>query len=144
MDDNNDIVLIDTNIIVYAYDTFDKRKHEKCKNIVDGAFKGEGKFAVSNQILAELFFVLTQKLRNPFSQEEADSIVSGIIDSVNWIKINYDYETVKKAIISSKLNKNSIWDAIIIETALENGIKKIFTENTKDFKESKIIATSPV
>jgi len=36
-------------------------------------------------------------------------------DSINWSKV-------------------SIWDSLIAETALENGIVKIYTENLKDFK----------
>ncbi|MBI2076645.1 MAG: PIN domain-containing protein [Candidatus Aenigmarchaeota archaeon] len=137
--------ILDTNILVYAYDTFDKRKHEKCKPLVEAAFKGDGRFAVSNQILSELFFVLTQKLKKPFSLEDAEAIVSGIIDSANWIKINYDHETVKKAIAIAKSSKMPIWDSLIIATALENGITKIYTENTKDFKEiARIDAINPI
>lgn len=141
---SDDTTLIDTNILVHAYNTFDKEKHEKCKHIVESAFHGEAEFAISNQILAELFSVLTKKIEKPLPPEEAGSIVSGIIDSTNWIKINYNHETVKKAISSAKTSKASIWDSIIIETALENGIKKIFTENIRDFKDPRINAKNPV
>lgn len=141
----DELVLIDTNILVYAYDTFDKKKHEKCKKPVEAAFKGEGSYAVSNQILAELFFVLTRKLKKPFALEEAEIIVSGIADSINWVKINYVHETVKKAITLSKTNNISIWDSLIVVTALENGITTIYTENAKDFKEiAKINAVNPM
>lgn len=139
----DETIIADTNVIVYAYDSFDKKKHESCKNIVEKAFKGDIKLAVSNQILCEVFFVLTKKLKIPFSVEEAEVIVSGIIDSVNWVKINYDYETVKKAIALSKSKKVSIWDSLIVSTALENGIEKIYTENLKDFKEMPIAAVNP-
>lgn len=84
-------------------------------------------------ILAETFFVLTRKLKNPLSAVDAEAIVNGIIDSVNWKKIIYTHETVKKAMSSSKNNGTGVWDALIAETALENGIRKIYTENTKDF-----------
>ena len=131
---NDDIALIDTNLIVYSYDTSDKKKHETCKNLVEAAFKGEAPLAVSNQILAETFFVLTQKLKNPSSSEDAEAIVDGIIDSINWKKINYTDETVKKAIILSRNHSIGLWDSLIAETSLENGIKKIYTENVKDFR----------
>lgn len=140
----DEAAILDTNILVYAYDTFDKRKHEKCKPLVEAAFKGDRRFAVSNQILSELFFVLTRKLKKPFPSEDAETIVSGIVDSVNWIKINYNHETVKGAITISKNRNISIWDSLIVATALENGITKIYTENTKDFKEiAKINAVNP-
>ena len=130
---SDDVILVDTNIIVYAYDTFDKEKHDKCKQIVESAFKGEKRLAVSNQILAELFFVLTRKLRRPIPIEEAETIASGIADSANWIKVNYSHETVKHAIALSKANSISIWDSLIASTALDNEITKIYTENVKDF-----------
>lgn len=130
----DEVILVDTNILVYAYDTFDKKKHEKCRAIAEAAFRGDEKFAVSNQILAELFFVLTKKLKRPFLYEDAEAIVLGIADSINWIKINYTHETVKRAVTISKDFNISIWDSLIAVSALENEIKKIYTENTKDFR----------
>ena len=59
--------------------------------------------------------VLTKKLKKPFSPEDAAAIVSGIIDSI------------------SARDKLSIWDSLIIATAMENEIATIYTENTKDF-----------
>lgn len=129
----SDSILVDTNIVVYAYDTFDKKKHEACKSLVEKVFKGEIRLTVSNQILAEIFFVLARKLKNPLSSEDAGAIVFGIVDSNNWEKINYTHETVKRAVLLSKNCNTSIWDCIIAETALENGISRIYTENTKDF-----------
>ena len=129
----DDAPLVDTNILVYAYDVFDKKKHEKCKTIVETAFRGDRKLTVTNQILSELFMVLTKKLKKPFSPEDAAAIVSGIIDSINWVKINYTHETVKKAVAISARDKLSIWDSLIIATAMENEIATIYTENTKDF-----------
>lgn len=131
----DEAILLDTNILVYAYDIFDRKKHEKCKKLVEEAFSGEKRFAVSNQILSELFFVLTKKLKKPFPAEEAGIIVSGIIESINWIKINYSHETVKNAVAISQKRNISIWDSLIAATATENGITGIYTENTKDFKE---------
>ena len=131
---NDNTVLVDTNILVHAYNTFDKTRHGKCKTIAEAGFKGESELAVSNQILAELFSVLTGKIKNPLPAEEAAEVICGIADSANWIKLNYSHETVKRAIILSKTNNISIWDSIIAETAMENGITKIYTENIKDFK----------
>jgi len=132
MSDN--AILIDTNILVHAYNTFDREKHSKCKALVEEGFKGAAEFAVSNQILAELFSVLTRKIGNPLSSEGAGAVVCGIIDSMNWAKFNYNHDTVKRATILSKANNISIWDSLIAETALENGVTKIYTENLKDFK----------
>ena len=131
---NDEVIIIDTNILVYAYTDFDKNKHKLCESIVESAFGGERICAVSNQILSELFFVLTEKLKSPITYDDAATIVSGIIDSINWVKINYTHETVKKSMLLSKICNIAIWDSLIAETALENNIKKIYTENVKDFR----------
>ena len=141
----DEILLIDTNILVYAYTKFDENKHKICEAIVESAFKGEKTYAISNQILSELFFVLTEKLKSPIPSEDAITIVSGIIDSINWIKINYTHETVKKSMLLSKICNVSIWDSLIAETSLENGISKIYTENTKDFRKiPNLAAINPI
>jgi len=141
---SDEIILMDTNLLVYAYDTFDRKKHDKCKTLVEDTFKGERRLAVSNQILSEMFYVLTQKLKNPLSLDDAYAIVFGIIDSANWIKINYSHETVKKALMIVKNQNASFWDSLIVATALENGITKIYTENTKDFKMPDAQAINPL
>jgi len=126
---------IDTSIIVYAYDLSEKEKRAKCKALVESGFKGEAELAVSNQILAELFVVLTKKIENPISVEDARTIIAGIIESDNWIKADYNSNTVKGAILRvGKIKKAHFWDALITETMLENHIHEIYTENIKDFE----------
>jgi predicted nucleic acid-binding protein len=79
--------------------------------------------------------VLTKKIENPISFENAKTIVEGIIESENWAKIDYNSRTVRKAAITVN-NDNSLhfWDALIAETMIENKITEIYTENTKDFE----------
>jgi predicted nucleic acid-binding protein len=137
--------MFDTNILVYAYDVSDPEKREKCKRLVEEVFSGERLGVVSNQILGELFVVLTEEIRNPLSAEEAGLIVDGIIESKNWAKVNYNSETVKRAIETSKKLNIHFWDTVIGETMLENNIFVIFTENEKDFnKIPKIKVINPL
>ncbi len=126
---------IDTSIIVYAYDLSEKKKRAKCKILVESGFKGESQLVVSNQILAELFVVLTKKIENPISAEDAKTIVDGIVESDNWVKRDYNSDTVKGAILrTSKIKNAHFWDALIAQTMLENQIHEIYTENVKDFR----------
>ncbi|ODS42504.1 MAG: hypothetical protein MSIBF_04090 [Candidatus Altiarchaeales archaeon IMC4] len=133
---NGKMRFVDTSVIVYAYDFSENAKRAKCKALIEAGFKGEAELAVSNQILAELFVVLTKKIEKPVSVENAKIIVNGIIESDNWVKVNYDSDTVGKAVMLAKRIKNAhFWDALIAETMLENNIYEIYTENVKDFKE---------
>jgi predicted nucleic acid-binding protein len=129
-----DEVFYDTTILVYAHDEHEPRKRGVCRASVESVFNGETLGIISNQVLAELFSVLTTKMNISLQVDVAEKIVLAFIESPNWIKINYDHETVKRAILTAKLNKVPFWDALITETMKENGIVKIITENERDFK----------
>lgn len=122
----------DTNIIYYAYDENEPAKKVICEKLIEDIFLGNSFGVISNQVLGELFKALIEKLK--IDVEKAEKILNGIIDSENWIKINYNIETIRKAIITVRLYKVSFWDCLIAETMKENGIVKIYTENEKDFK----------
>ena len=61
MKDN--ISLIDSNILVYAFDSSEKPKHKKAKELLKKCWNGERKFAVSTQNLSEFFVNATKKNR---------------------------------------------------------------------------------
>ncbi len=120
---------------MYAYDISEKEKRQVCKSIVNAGFCGESEVAVSNQILAELFVVLTRKIEKPTSVENAKTIIDGIIESDNWIKVDYTSETVRRAVLqAAKIKGAHFWDAIIAETMRENRIDEIYMENVRDFQ----------
>lgn len=127
-------IFFDTNIIVYAYDISEEKKRIMCNKLLSRVFNGESVGIVSNQVLAEVFYTLTTKVRKPLAPTKANEIITTFLKSENWLKINYDENTLEKGIITS-INANiDLWDALISETMKENGITKIYTENEKDFK----------
>lgn len=133
-------VLVDTNILVYAFDSSEREKFRKANELFKTAFYGEKQCAVSNQVLAEFFHVVTRKIENPLSLEDASLIVKKIVESRNWTKINYTADTVGKAVALA--GKTPFWDALIIATMLENGITDIYTENVSDFSKTHSIKAS--
>lgn len=139
-----DEFFVDTNVLVYAFDASEKEKNRIAKKIIEEITLGEKKGVVSNQILAELFVVLTRKVDSPIEAEKAQAIVNGFIDSMHWRKVNYTALTVSRAIESSAREKRHFWDALITETMIENRVFSIITENTKDFRNSPhIVAKNP-
>ncbi len=136
-------VFVDTNVLVYAFDDSEKTKRTVAKRIVLDATTGKIKGVVSNQILGELFSVLTQKISVPVYPSDAHTIVAGIIDSANWKKVNYTEKTVRKTTEKSSLEGLPFWNALIAETMLENKVYTILTENTKHFQSEHIKAINP-
>ena len=142
---SGELTFFDTNVLVYAFDTTEALKREKCKKLVFSVFRGETKGLVSNQVLAELFFVLTKKVKHPYEAKKAANLVKGFIGSGNWIKVNYSCATAAKATGLAADNKMHFWDALIAGTMLENQAFEIITENGKDFsKIGQIKAVNPV
>ncbi len=86
---------------------------------------------VSGQILVELYNSLTRKLAVPAGS--ASKIVESFILSNNWLKINYNENTIKTALRSSLAFKAPFLDTLIAETMKEPGLNTIITENEKDF-----------
>jgi len=127
-------VFFDTNIIVYAYDIAEEEKRSACSKIFSQVFTAELTGIISNQVLAEVFYILTKKVKKPLAGEEAKKIIFNLVKSEKWSKISYDEYTLEKAIDTSINLKIDLWDALIAETMKENGISTIITENEKDFK----------
>ena len=130
---------IDTNILVYAFDTAYKEKRAICKEIIEKIFEGKQKGAITNQILAEFVNAVTRKIEKPLPEDAAKAIIGSILSSENWIVYNY----TGKTILNSLPSKGPFWDFLIAQTLKENNVDTIITENTKDFKEFGIRAVNP-
>jgi predicted nucleic acid-binding protein len=137
MNDDN-LKLIDTNILVYAYDISEGERHELAKTIIKDVWtKGGG--AISIQNLCEFFVVVTRKVEQPLPLEEAQTIISDILSSTKWMVIDRDQGTLTKAIELVKTTGTHFWDALIAACMHENSIVKIVTENESDFMKIKDI-----
>lgn len=135
--------LIDTNILVYAYDNADLDKHQKAKDILLKVYNGQKRYAVSTQNLLELYNVLTKKRSTPLGHQEAMDIVIDVMTFEGWTVIRPDISCLVMAINIAGTYSTSIWDAHIIAVMREHEIKTVITENTKDFRIPGIKAINP-
>ncbi len=149
MNENTDaadtLSLIDTNLLVYAYDKTDKRKHEKAKQLLEQCWRGEKNYAISVQNLAEFSVVVTQKVPSPISVDEATQIITDIIEFPSWRVLSYTGQTLKQAMLLYATTKRHFWDALIAATMMQAGVLHIYTENVSDFSVFEhIIAKNPL
>ncbi len=140
---SDDIILIDSNVLVYAFDTAYREKRQRAKEIVEAVTNGEMGGAVSNQILAEFFTCVTDKIEKPLSIDDAQTIVEGMIASANWIKADYTSETVNRAVTLCKEHTINLWDALVIATMREHNIFRIYTEDIILLRYAGIRAENP-
>lgn len=127
--------VIDTNILAYAYDKSDPKRRKICERLVNSGFEGEARFCVSSQVLGELYVVLTRKVVKPLPKEKATLLVNAFLESQNWEKLNYNHLTVKHALEDLRSMTTPFWDIMIAETMKEAGVRNLYTENEKNFKE---------
>jgi predicted nucleic acid-binding protein len=126
-------IFYDTSVLAYAFDISEHEKSNVSIEIIKSVSRGIEVGIISNQVLAELFFVLTSKFEHPLSAEVASEIINDFVNSEKWRKIEYTSETVKRAAFTCRTSKTEFWDTLIAETMKEHGISKIITENVKDF-----------
>lgn len=125
--------LLDTNVLVYAYDVSEKRRREIAKDLLDDVWdSGGGVVALQN--LSEFFFAVTRKVQKPVAITDAKTIVSDILRSSRWLVIDRNAGTLLKAIEIVERVRAPFWDALIAACMLENEVNVIVTENEDDFK----------
>ncbi|MCW6159748.1 MAG: PIN domain-containing protein [Candidatus Micrarchaeales archaeon] len=130
--DTLDDAFFDTTIFVYAYTEPHTVKGRKTGELLEAVFTGKRRAFISNQILAELGYVLLSKYG--VDPEEVETIIGSLLSNRNWIKVNYSGGTVAKCIRSVSLYRSRFFDTLIADTMKENSIAKVVTENTKDFE----------
>ena len=142
MTELDEIFLVDSNILIYAYEKEESHKKKISEEILNKCFAREINLAVTNQNLGEFSYVSTRK--GKLNPEDLKKIINDIIISFNFIKINYTENTVTKTLnIIKDYPEIHFWDALIIATMKENNISSIYTENIKDFKIEGITAVNP-
>lgn len=134
----NCIYAIDTNILVYAFDSHDMQKHTIAKNILIQTFMGKRELVVTTQCLAEFSVVVRKKIGLPLKKEDVQKILSSIKSNIYWHIIPYSSEHILKA----NNYDCHFWDSLLAET-----IKKynyvLLTENESDFKHKGILTKNP-
>ena len=118
-------VFVDTNILVYAYDSSAGEKHKKAAEMVE-EFWQSGNGAVSTQVLQEFYVTVTGKLGKPVDTKIAKSIIK---DLLKWKTVIIQGETILEAVDIAVRHKYSFWDAMIVASAIECEAKTILTED---------------
>ena len=104
----SDKVFIDSNIIVYAYDRHEPAKQTQAQAILTSAINEESAM-LSVQVLGEFFVVVTRRIKNPLSVDEAEKIVN-ILAALPVSEI--DLSLVRRAIETQKAYGISYWDSL--------------------------------
>ncbi|GMO31684.1 MAG: PIN domain-containing protein [Termitinemataceae bacterium] len=122
-----DKVFIDTNILVYTVDKFDKNKQMIARKIVKEAIFNDVA-VISTQVLQEFYNVCTIKLQmKPLKVKE---YVHNYIENVEVVQNGS--AIIERGIDISIMSKISFWDALLIAASESANCTELITEDLND------------
>ena len=118
------MTFIDSNILVYAVDRADKRKHRIAMEIVAGALEKPQDWRISTQVLSEFSNVLLRKLSCPVPR------LLSFLDQLAALDcFAVTPGCVRRAAEIQALYGLQFYDAQIIAAAEATGCAKVFSED---------------
>ena len=123
-----DKVFLDTNLLLYAYDTGSPAKHAVAVRILEDLWKS-GNGILSTQVLQEFFVNVTKKIPRPVPVAIGREIVE---DFLKWKVVPIEGRTILRAIDLHEELKYAFRDSLVIQSAIEGGARWLFSEDFKD------------
>jgi len=118
-------VFIDTNILIYAYDSSAGEKHVVASRQLEDLWRTESGL-LSIQVLQEFYVNVTRKIAKPLTIPVARSLVE---DLSRMEVISVGSDTILAAIDMQREHLLSFWDAMIVATAFMGGAEILLTED---------------
>jgi predicted nucleic acid-binding protein len=118
-------IFLDTNILVYAFDLSAGEKHTRAAGIVRDCWENENG-CLSIQVLQELYVTLTQKIPALLDHHTARQIIA---DLSCWRLSSPGPQDVLQAIDLQHAQQLSFWDAMILQSAVRLGCKRLLSED---------------
>jgi len=120
-----DKVFLDTNILVYAYDSHDPSKQARAQAMLLDAMEHETG-VISTQVLSEFFCVVTRRIPKPLSAAEAQDVINEL-SAMDVIEI--DLPMINRAIDVHGQCQLAYWDAMIIAAAERGDCAQALSED---------------
>lgn len=119
---------VDTNILLYAYDTAAGLRHDRAADLV-GRLWSERRGAISVQVLQEFFVNATRTVAGPLTPEAA---VDRLRSLSQWrVHLPLADDVVAAASLSHR-HQLSFWDAMIVRSAAELRCGVLWSEDLND------------
>ena len=123
---------VDTNLLVYAYDSSAGKKWKTSLEVLSLLWTHRTG-VISTQVIQELFVSLTQKVKNPIRPKMAKEIIS---DLVQWPLVVNDGKNILRAIDLQIKYHLSFWDSLILQAAITSKSEFLLSE---DFQDGQVI-----
>ena len=117
---------LDTNVLVYLFDRDTPAKQQRARTVLEAE---GGSAAVSTQVLQEFYVTVTRKLGQPLTEKDAEAAVR---DLAALEVVPVDAPLVLAAIGRSRGDRLSLWDALVVESAIKGDCRRLLTEDLQD------------
>jgi predicted nucleic acid-binding protein len=121
-----DAILVDTNVLVYAYDRAEPEKQRRALQVLGGLARA-GTGCLSAQVLSEFFVNVSRKIAAPLSLDQAAERVEHYEQL--WPVFEVTAQTVLEAVRGVREHSLSFWDAQIWAAAHLNQVSVVFSED---------------
>jgi predicted nucleic acid-binding protein len=128
--------IVDANVLVYAM-AADAPQHAASRALLNGARNLSTTLYVTSQILCEFYSIVTnaRRVSQPRTPEDALSAISGLLVFLHVLPIPAGaVEGWMDLLRRYPVTGGDVFDLQIVATMQANGIQRIYTFNTDDFK----------
>jgi toxin-antitoxin system PIN domain toxin len=129
---------IDANVLVYALYA-DAEHHVSSRSLLDTAARGDARFCVTSQVLAEFFAIVTSPRRVSIARtpQEAVDVIESLL-SLECMTVLASPESVPKLWIDllrrRPVSAGRVFDLQLVATMEANDVRTIYTFNRRDFE----------
>ncbi len=120
---------VDTNVFAYLFDDSEPTKRERARRRLLSEH-GNREIVLSTQVLQELYVALTKGRKPIASAEVAEAAVREAARGYTVVQV--DIPLVLLAIETSRRQRLSFWDALIVRAAALSGCDRLLSEDLND------------
>jgi predicted nucleic acid-binding protein len=125
----NDKYFLDTNILVYSFDSSHPAKRKIAQDLVSGALeKGNG--IISYQVIQEFLNVATRKFAVPLGVKDTQLYLNVVLEPL--CEVFSSTELFHQALEISDQWRLPFYDALIIAAALQADCRVLYSEDMQD------------
>jgi predicted nucleic acid-binding protein len=133
----SDAFFVDANVLVYAA-VEDEPRNKACKALLQDS--SGGALHISSQIVTEFYSTITsaRRVTNPYSPREAVKFIEILLAYIHVFVLPISRDVPGRLLTILKTNPvqgPQVFDLQIVATMLAHGVTKLFTYNTKDFRQ---------
>ena len=115
----------DTNVLVYLFDADSPGKRRKGRALCL-KHAGDGDSLLGTQVLQVFYAAVTRKLARPLGAAAAEEAVTNFAELP---LVQVDSRMILAAIRRSRNNQLSLWDALIVQAAIEGHASTLYSED---------------